>query len=35
MPKLLILSAEEKSHRRIKDDQTITVDGGAGSVSLN
>jgi len=34
MPKLLILSAEEKSYRRIHDGQTITVDGGAGTVEL-
>jgi hypothetical protein len=34
MPKLLILSAEEKSHHRITDGQTITVDGSAGTVEL-
>ncbi len=35
MPKLLILSAEEKSYRRIEDGQTVTVAGSEGTVSLN
>jgi hypothetical protein len=34
MPTILIHSAQEKSHRNITDNQTITMDGGAGTVEL-
>ena len=34
MPKLLILSAEEKSYRRTADGQTIIVDDSAGTVMI-
>jgi hypothetical protein len=34
MPKLLVLSAEEKSYRRIADGQTVTVAGSEETAEL-